>query len=147
MDVGALLMKRNVQNVRTEIKQNRTPWTKIFSHNVRMEFPKDRLKQARLSAGFETPTDAARNSRDLNVNTLISHENGNREISRKAAEKYGRIFGVDPGWLLYGGEHEAQTLDKRLREALLLANEAPPTIQERIIAFIKFEMDQLKIST
>lgn len=65
--------------------------------------PKDRLKQARAAAGYETPSDAARaHPRDINVNTLISNENGNRDISRKAAEKYARIFGVTAGWLLYG---------------------------------------------
>lgn len=109
-----------------------------------MEMPKDRLRQAREAAGFEGPSDAARAfPRDINVNTLTSNENGNRDISRKAAEKYGRLFGVDPGWLLYGGEHEAATLDKRLREAMLAASEAPPIIQERIINFIQFELEQL----
>lgn len=72
-----------------------------------MELPKDRLKKARAAAGFETPTDAARAfPRELNVNTLISNENGNRDISRKAAEKYAKLFRVDAGWLLYGGEAE-----------------------------------------
>lgn len=112
-----------------------------------MELPKDRLKQARAAAGFETPSDAARTyPRDLNVNTLISHENGNRDISRKAAEKYGRVFGVDPGWLLYGGEI-ATSVDKRLHEAVLSASDAPLIIKERIIAFITFELDQLKKPT
>lgn len=68
-----------------------------------MEKPKDRLKQARAAAGYETPSDAARaHPRDINVNTLISNENGNRDISRKAAEKYAKLFGVTAGWILYG---------------------------------------------
>ncbi|GEM_PF-2057288 len=64
--------------------------------------PKDRLKEARIKAGFETPSDAARALKEINKNTLISNENGNRPISRKAAEKYGELFGVDPGWILFG---------------------------------------------
>ncbi|GAA5664948.1 hypothetical protein Brsp07_03447 [Brucella sp. NBRC 14130] len=64
--------------------------------------PKDRLKEARIKAGFETPSDAARVLKEINKNTLISNENGNRPISRKAAEKYGELFGVDPGWILFG---------------------------------------------
>lgn len=68
-----------------------------------MEEPKRRLQKARADAGYESPSDAARALRDINKNTLISHENGNRPISRKAAEKYGRAFGVDPGWLLFNG--------------------------------------------
>jgi len=73
----------------------------IINHNVRME-PKDRLKLAREKAGFANPTDAAKAHRELNKNTLISNENGNRDISRKAAEKYALVFGVDAGWILYG---------------------------------------------
>lgn len=73
-----------------------------FGHNVRMEKPKDRLAKARLAAGYESPTEAARAIRSINKNTLISHENGNRAISRKAAESYARFFDVQAGWLLYG---------------------------------------------
>ncbi|CDM57647.1 putative conserved protein [Rhizobium favelukesii] len=127
--------------------ENRTPCTIKLSHNVRMESPKDRLKQARAAAGFKNPTDAARSHpRDLNINTLISNENGTRPISRKAAEKYGRVFGVDPGWLLFGGE-VATTVDKRLQDAVLSASDAPPIIKERIINFITFELEQLNKPT
>ncbi|MGN6548476.1 MAG: S24 family peptidase [Pararhizobium sp.] len=67
--------------------------------------PKHRLQKARAGAGFGSPSDAARAfPRELNRNTLISHENGNRAISRDAAEKYGRLFGVSPGWILYGDD-------------------------------------------
>ncbi len=59
------------------------------------------MQKARSDAGYETPSAAASALR-INKNTLISHENGNRAISRKAAEKYGTLFGVDPGWLLFG---------------------------------------------
>lgn len=64
--------------------------------------PKDRLKLARQAAGFERPTDAANAHKEINKNTLISNENGNRPISKMAAAKYGEIFGVDAGWILYG---------------------------------------------
>lgn len=69
--------------------------------------PRHRLQQARAQAGYATPSDAARALRDINKNTLISHENGNRPLSRKAAEKYGKLFGVDPGWLLFNGDRQA----------------------------------------
>lgn len=68
-----------------------------------MEEPKDRLKQARAAAGYESPTDAA-NKLKLNRNTLTSHENGNRPLSRKAAFQYADLFNVSAGWLLYGEE-------------------------------------------
>ena len=80
--------------------------------------------QARTDAGFATPSEAARVHRSINVNTLISNENGNREISRKAAEKYGAAFGVDPGWILYGSNSPGETIsdewagwEKKLRDA------------------------------
>ncbi|MCB1460932.1 MAG: transcriptional regulator [Nitratireductor sp.] len=59
------------------------------------------MRQARIQAGYETASDAARAFREINQNTLISHENGNRAISRKAAERYGEAFGVPAGWILY----------------------------------------------
>jgi SOS-response transcriptional repressor LexA len=62
---------------------------------------KDRLKLARERAGHKTPTEAARVHR-WTGSTYISHENGTRPISRKAAVTYGHAFGVNPAWLLYG---------------------------------------------
>ena len=79
----------------------------ILGHNVRMEYPKDRLKRARAAAGYDSPTDAANAfPREINKNTLISHENGNRAISKKAAEKYGELFGVTAGWILFNTSDE-----------------------------------------
>lgn len=71
-----------------------------------MKEPRFRLQEARSCAGFDSPSDAARalQHRGVNKNTLISHENGNRPISRKAAELYGQVFGVDPGWILFGSD-------------------------------------------
>lgn len=89
------------------------------------ELPRHRLIQARKNAGYDTPSAAAdANKRAINKNTLISHENGNRDISRKAAEKYGAVFGVEPGWILFGAGDEPTDLSEewadweaRLREA------------------------------
>lgn len=87
---------------------NRTPCAIRNVHTVRMSEPRDRLIQARKDAGYESPSEAARVNRELNVNTVISHENGNRQISRKAAEKYAKAYNVDPGWLLYGSQPEVE---------------------------------------
>ncbi|WP_243667659.1 LexA family transcriptional regulator [Sinorhizobium medicae] len=103
MEVGALLMDSTYKMYDAKASQNRTHCTRETGHNVRMETPKDRLRQARQAAGFATPTEAARaHPREINVNTLISNENGNRDISRKAAEKYAKLFGAEAGWILYG---------------------------------------------
>lgn len=77
-----------------------------------MKDPKHRLRQARKDAGFDNPSDAARAfPKDLNKNTLISHENGNRPISRQAAQKYARLFNVRAGWLLYGETEDTSRVD------------------------------------
>ncbi len=64
--------------------------------------PKHRLQQARANAGYGSPAEAARAFREINQNTLTSHENGNRKISKKAAETYAKLFGVEAGWILFG---------------------------------------------
>ena len=66
--------------------------------------PKDRLQAARERAGFESPTEAARAIRTINVNTIISNENGHRPISKKMAQIYGEAFNVSAGWILYGDD-------------------------------------------
>lgn len=86
--------------------KNRTPWTIIIGQTVRME-PKMRLLRAIHEAGYETPTDAWRdNRRELGISQdlLISNTNGNRPISRKAAQKYAAVFGHTAGWYLFGDE-------------------------------------------
>lgn len=74
-----------------------------------MEMPKDRLRKAREAAGYESPSAAARAIHYLNKNTLISHENGNRPISKKAAVKYQRAFGIAPAELLFGTNGSGRT--------------------------------------
>lgn len=81
--------------------------------------PQYRLQEARANAGFKTPSDAARAfPREINKHTLISHENGNRPISKKAAEKYGELFGVSAGWILFN-EGEAAAPDAGLNDVTL----------------------------
>lgn len=83
----------------------RTQRTHILCDPMLME-PKHRLRQARKAAGYSSPSEAARQIREINKNTLTSNENGNRPVSRQMAETYGRVFGVSPGWILYGDESE-----------------------------------------
>lgn len=78
-----------------------------FWHNDVMEEPKARLKQAMVAAGYPTPTEASKGLK-ININTLTSHCNGNRPISRKAAERYAKAFGVSAGWLLFDDQEEPQ---------------------------------------
>ena len=70
--------------------------------------PHERLKQARLKRGYTTAREAAI-AFGWNINTYSSHENGNRPLSRQAAERYARPIGVSAGWLLYGEKAAAKT--------------------------------------
>lgn len=112
-------------------------------HTVRMKEPKHRLQHAREAAGYESPSDAARKLK-INKNTLISHENGHRPISRNAAEKYGALFGVRAGWLLFGETDTsaaAPSID-RLQAVLAKAGSMSPELQARIIDFAEFEIER-----
>lgn len=69
------------------------------------------MQKARAAAGYDSPTAAAKAIRAINKHTLTSHENGNRALSRKAAENYARFFDVDAGWLLYGDSNPETTAE------------------------------------
>jgi SOS-response transcriptional repressor LexA len=60
-----------------------------------------RLKQARVQAGYETATDAAR-ALGVSIPTYTSHENGIRGFPASRAEQYARRFKVSLEWLLTG---------------------------------------------
>lgn len=58
----------------------------------------DRLRRARIAAGFERTTDAAARF-GWNENTYKSNENGNAPFSFKKAKEYAEAFGVRAEWL------------------------------------------------
>lgn len=84
-----------------------------------MKDRKDRLRFARANAGYDSPSEAARAHSDINKNTLISHENGNRDFGKAAANKYAKAFKVSPGWLLTGEgaapDGSSKSIDAKLR--------------------------------
>lgn len=61
----------------------------------------DRLRRARLRAGFAEGKEAARRV-GVPYNTYAQHENGNRGFRADKAETYAKAFGVDLRWLLTG---------------------------------------------
>ncbi len=65
-----------------------------------MSEPFERLRAARRHAGLAGPSDAARKF-GWSVNTYKSHENGERGLRPRVAQRYARAFHVDPAWLLY----------------------------------------------
>lgn len=69
------------------------------------ESPGERLKHARVKAGYESATDAAR-ARGWKVSTYLGHENGDRIPSRETAKRYARAFKVGWAWILEGDSVE-----------------------------------------
>jgi phage repressor protein C with HTH and peptisase S24 domain len=61
----------------------------------------DRLRQARIDAGFADAADAAA-SLGIKYPTYAAHENGSRGFGRTKAELYARKFKVSLEWLLTG---------------------------------------------
>lgn len=63
----------------------------------------DRLKAARIEAGYKSASDAAR-ALGVVESTYAGHENGARALRPRTAEQYARKFRVRAGWLLHGEE-------------------------------------------
>ena len=70
----------------------------------------ERLREARVKAGYKSPIDAAR-AFGWNEHTYKSHENGIRGIRPDAARKYARAFRVDVAWLLAGNSSVSRKPD------------------------------------
>lgn len=73
----------------------------------------DRLRKARLHAGFTGPGEAAQRFGWLG-NTYKSNENGNAPFSFKKAKVYAEAFGVRPEWLYDGAGEMVNDTDERL---------------------------------
>lgn len=59
----------------------------------------DRLREARIKAGYESAADACR-AFGWEIPAYRHHENGTRTFDVEAAKRYARAFRVNPGWLL-----------------------------------------------
>jgi transcriptional regulator with XRE-family HTH domain len=63
--------------------------------------PGDRLRQARLLAGFKSATKAAA-AAGMSESSYRAHENGQNAFTPEQAQHYASVFGCDPVWLLIG---------------------------------------------
>lgn len=62
----------------------------------------NRLRQARIRAGYERQRDVFTRYPDWKLNTYKSNENGNAPFSFESAKTYARAFGVRAEWLYSG---------------------------------------------
>ena len=102
----------------------------------RMTDPAERLRIARLRAGYETGKDAAE-ALGFPVSTYLGHENGSRGYPAKKAEIYARKFKVREQWLLYGvGEGPGQTGDQSA-EIVNIIDRLPPLKKAELIGYLR----------
>lgn len=66
-----------------------------------MSTPGERLRDARVKAGYETAADAARQF-EWHPQNVRDHEADRRKISPDQARRYARAYKITPTWLLYG---------------------------------------------
>lgn len=101
-----------------------------------MSDPAERLRIARLRAGFETGKEAAE-AMGFPVSTYLSHENGSRGYPAKKAAIYARKFKVREQWLLYGvGEGPGGNGDKNA-EIINILDHLPPLKRAEAIGYLK----------
>tara|TARA_Y100000310_G_C20692831_1_gene823461 strand:- start:113 stop:508 length:396 start_codon:yes stop_codon:yes gene_type:complete len=105
-----------------------------YAHH--MSDPAERLRIARLRAGFETAKEAAE-AMGFPVSTYLAHENGSRGYPAKKAFTYARKFKVSEQWLLYG-TGKAPGLDGDLNaEIISIIDHLPPIKKEAALAMLR----------
>jgi SOS-response transcriptional repressor LexA len=82
------------------------------------EPPHERLKKLRIKHGFESAAAVAR-AFGWTESTYRAHENGSRDISRKAARRYATAFKCDVEELLYGNTPDGD-YDETVKRALAI---------------------------
>ncbi|GAB5387037.1 MAG: S24 family peptidase [Alphaproteobacteria bacterium] len=70
--------------------------------NSPLESPANRLKQARINAGYPSARSFAE-KHGLNVATYSNHEAGRRGLKEHALKQYAQLLGIAPEFLMFGG--------------------------------------------
>ena len=68
----------------------------------------ERLRQARIAAGFATATDAIEHC-GWKGSTYRAHENGQNNFKVDDADRYGKAYGVSIAWLLIGDDNQSSS--------------------------------------
>ena len=94
----------------------------------------ERLRQARIQAGFETIEDAA-TALEVSLYTYRSHETGTRGIKKDTLLRYAEFFRVRAGWLEHGVEDDgakfAGVSESELRQIIEYVMEHPGASREK----------------
>lgn len=76
-------------------------YTRYLCSGFQMKLQKERLKWARLAAGFSGPK-AVQKQTGIKADTFKAHESGRNQFDFEQARSYGKAFGVEAVWLLTG---------------------------------------------
>lgn len=102
----------------------------------RMSDPAERLRIARLRAGFETGKLAAE-SMGVAVSTYLGHENGSRGIKPGMATRYAKKFKVSEQWLLYGVGKGPGTEGDMTAEVVSIIDRLPPLQRAEAMGYLR----------
>ena len=106
------------------------------SYYFGMTDPAERLRIARLRAGYETGKDAAE-ALGFPVSTYLGHENGSRGYPAKKAAVYARKFKVREQWLLYGvGPGPGEDGDSNA-EIIYIIDHLPPLKKAEALGYLR----------
>jgi DNA-binding XRE family transcriptional regulator len=79
-----------------------------------MEEMANRLRQARIEAGYSSASAAAR-AHGWRVSTYIAHENGQNHYDAAQAQVYATAFKTQAEWLLLGRDTLVSDIESELR--------------------------------
>lgn len=99
----------------------------------------ERLRQARISAGYKKAQDAI-DAFGWQAGTYRHHENGTRSFDVDAAKRYGRAFKINPGWLLALDTIRAAEPDSEAEEIEVVGTVAAGVWQEQSRPFDKYSI-------
>jgi len=79
--------------------------------NMKKSKMNERLRSARIAAGFVSATDAI-DYHKWRGSTYRAHENGQNNFNAEFAALYGKAYGVSAAWLLLGEGSEVKVITK-----------------------------------
>lgn len=93
-----------------------------WDYDAMMQTPADRLKAARIAAGYETALDASE-AMGIPSATYNQAERSTRALTEARAQRYAKFFRTTPEWLLYGrgrsgAEPSVAELEAMIRQVL-----------------------------
>lgn len=123
------------------VMHNALPKVKCHLHNESdyaewMSDPSDRLRIARLRAGYATAKEAAE-ALGVPVPTYLGHENGSRGFPAKKAFTYARKFKVREQWLLYGVGPAPGEGDGEGAEVIDIFSRLPPLKRAEALGYLR----------